>query len=53
MENDPRLLQLSPADNVLVAIHAAAGIDIPEADYPKLSSLDACVAYLAAKMGPG
>ncbi len=37
--------------NVLVAIHNAVGVDIPEADYPKLSSVDACVAYLASKMG--
>lgn len=34
--------------NVVVAIHADLGIDIPEADYPKLASLNACVAYLAA-----
>ncbi|HUI24444.1 MAG TPA: acyl carrier protein [Candidatus Kryptonia bacterium] len=34
--------------NVVVAIHADLGIDVPEADYPKLTSLDACVAYLAA-----
>jgi len=33
--------------NVVVAIHADLGIDVPEADYPKLTSLDACVAYLA------
>ena len=37
--------------NVLVAIHDALGIDIPEVDYPKLSSLDACVTYLASKTG--
>ncbi|HVN83808.1 MAG TPA: acyl carrier protein [Candidatus Binatia bacterium] len=34
--------------NVIVAIHAELGIDIPEADYRKLASLEACVAYLAA-----
>ena len=37
--------------NFLVAIHETLGVDIPEVDYPKLSSLDACVAYLAAKVG--
>lgn len=35
--------------NVLVAVHDALGVDIPEVDYPKLSSLDACVTYLQAK----
>ncbi len=35
--------------NVLVAIHATLGIDIPEADYAKLSTLDSMVGYLAAK----
>ncbi len=36
--------------NVLVAIHDALGVDIPEVDYPKLSTLEACVAYLAARV---
>ena len=31
-----------------VAPEAALGVDIPEADYPKLSTLDGCVAYLLA-----
>jgi len=35
--------------NFVVALHAALGVDIPEADYPKLGTLDACVAYLDAK----
>jgi acyl carrier protein len=34
--------------NFVTAIHAEVGFDIPEADYPKLTSLDACVAYLVA-----
>jgi acyl carrier protein len=37
--------------NFLVRIHEALGIDIPEEDYPKLSSLERCVAYLAARAG--
>jgi acyl carrier protein len=37
--------------NILVAIHTALGVDIPEVDYPQLASLDACVAYLARKAG--
>ncbi len=33
---------------VVVAIHERTGIEIPERDYPKLSTLDDAVAYLAA-----
>lgn len=33
---------------VVVAIHERTGIEIPERDYPKLSSLDDAVTYLAA-----
>jgi acyl carrier protein len=36
--------------NIMVAIHEATGIDIPEADYPKTATLNGCVAYLAARM---
>jgi len=32
--------------NFVIALHEALGIDIPEADYPKLSTLDGCLAYL-------
>jgi acyl carrier protein len=34
--------------NFIVALHERTGIEIPERDYPKLSTLDAAVAYLAA-----
>jgi len=34
--------------NIIVGIHDRTGIEIPERDYPKLSTLDAAVAYLAA-----
>lgn len=37
--------------NFVVALHQDLGVDVPEADYSKLSSLDGCVAYLAGKMG--
>ncbi len=37
--------------NFVVGVHDALGVDIPEEDYPKLSSLDRCVDYLAARMG--
>jgi acyl carrier protein len=35
--------------NLLIAIDAALGVDIPEADYPKLGTLGALIAYLLAK----
>jgi acyl carrier protein len=38
--------------NVVVGLHGALRIDIPEADYPKLTTLDACVDYLAARVQP-
>ena len=37
--------------NFVLGLHKALGIDIPEADYRKLASLDACVAYIAARLG--
>jgi acyl carrier protein len=33
--------------NFVVALHQRTGIEIPEADYPKLFTLDGLVAYLA------
>jgi acyl carrier protein len=36
--------------NFVLALHDRLGIDIPEADYPRLSTLDGAVAYLAAKI---
>jgi len=35
--------------NFVVGLHAALGVEIPEADYPKLATLDACVEYLASR----
>jgi acyl carrier protein len=32
--------------NFVVALHERTGIDIPEADYPKLRTLDGAIAYL-------
>jgi len=34
--------------NFIVALHERTGIEVPERDYPKLSTLDDAVAYLAA-----
>lgn len=36
--------------NFMIALHEALGIDIPEADQPKLATLDGAVAYLGAKL---
>ena len=33
--------------NFVIALHERTGIDIPEADYPKLRTLDTAIAYLA------
>lgn len=35
--------------NFVVGLHGALGVEIPEADYPKLTTLDACVGYLDAR----
>jgi acyl carrier protein len=33
--------------NLLIDLHARLGVEVPEADYGKVDSLDALVAYLA------
>ncbi len=38
--------------NFLIALHDTLRVEIPEADYPKLSTLDGCVDYLAPR-APG
>lgn len=37
--------------NFLVALHRQLGVDIPEADYQKLVTLDDLVGYLVGKLG--
>jgi acyl carrier protein len=39
--------------NFVLGLHKALGVDIPEADYRQLATLDGCVAYLAARAKPG
>jgi acyl carrier protein len=34
--------------NFVIAVHEALHVEIPEADYPKLITLNGCIAYLAA-----
>jgi acyl carrier protein len=35
--------------NFVLALHSRLGVDIPEADYPQLYTLDGAIAYLAAR----
>jgi len=35
--------------NVIVGLHRRFGVDIPEADYTRLGTVDAIVAYLSAR----
>lgn len=35
--------------NFVIALHEKLGVDIPEADYPQLSTVDGAVAYLSKK----
>jgi len=37
--------------NFAIGLNKAFGVDIPEADYRKLATLDGCVGYLAARTG--
>jgi acyl carrier protein len=36
--------------NFVIGVGTAFGVDIPEADYRKLASVDACVAYVAGRL---
>jgi acyl carrier protein len=36
--------------NFVLAMHDRLGIDIPEADYPRLSTLDGAVGYLTERL---
>jgi len=36
--------------NFVVALHERLGVDIPEADYAKLGTIDAIVGYLATRL---
>jgi len=39
--------------NFVLALHKGLGVEIPEADYRKVATLDGCVAYLSAKLTVG
>jgi acyl carrier protein len=36
--------------NFVLAVHDRLGVDIPEADYPHLSTLESAVGYLAGRL---
>jgi len=36
--------------NYVIALHEVLNVDIPERDYPRVSSVDGAVAYLSAKL---
>ena len=38
--------------NFVVGLHKAFAIEIPEADYRKLATLEGCIAYVTARMPP-
>ena len=35
--------------NLAIALHEATSVDIPERDYPQITSIATCVTYLAAR----
>ena len=49
-ENVRRALDIDSFDflNFLIGLHEKLGVDIPEADYGKLNTLDEMIAYLVA-----
>jgi acyl carrier protein len=38
--------------NLVDELHDRTGVDIPERDYPVVSSIDGCIAYLIARTVP-
>jgi len=36
--------------NWMIALHKKTGIEIPEADYKRMATIDECVAYLAERI---
>lgn len=62
-EIDPRALQpetpfrqefdLDSMDflNFVIGLHGSLGVDVPEADYAKLATLNGAVEYLASRLG--
>ena len=38
--------------NFVIALHEDLHVEIPEADYPKLATLNGCIEYLTEKLHP-
>jgi acyl carrier protein len=38
--------------NFVAAVHAETGVDIPERDYPQVRTINGCLRYLEARLGP-
>jgi acyl carrier protein len=36
--------------HLMIAIHEVTGVDIPEADYPQMATLNGCIAYLRTRI---
>lgn len=36
--------------NLMIGIHEATGVDIPEADYPQMASLNGSITYLRSRI---
>lgn len=36
--------------NFMVGLHEELGVDVPEADYPEVATLDGCIAYLRSRI---
>ena len=36
----------------VVALHDRLGVDVPEADYPRIRTLETCLAYVAGRVAP-
>ena len=39
--------------NFVIGVHSGLGVDVPEADYGKMATLDGAVGYLASRLGAG
>ncbi len=39
--------------NFVIALHGALGVEIPEADYPRVATLDGCVEYVLSATSSG
>lgn len=39
--------------NFAIALHRRLGVEIPESDYPKLATLNGCIAYISAATPTG